>query len=116
MAICGDTCTITNAEFNSIEAHILDYSLTSNEVDVRSFEDANAYGEFLACAATGSLTVQTYLRPAVAINDAVSVTANVNSEVYTFPCKVTGISGNIDAKGVVGFTTNLRVTDTPTFV
>lgn len=116
MAFCGDTVTVTNAQFNSVEAHVLDYSLTSNETDVRSFEDSGAYGEYLACNKNGTLTVQTYLRPSVNINDAVTVTANVNSEVYTFPCKVTGISGNLDSKGVGQFTTSLRVTDTPTFV
>lgn len=118
MAWCGDTITLTSdaTELDAIECHNLTYSLSANEIDVRSYEDSGAFGEFIACNKQGTVTVNSYLRPDVNINDEITLTAaNANSESYALKCRVTGLDASLDSKGVAEFTVNLRLTDSPTF-
>ena len=115
MAFCGDTCTVTGTEFANVEAHSFTIDLGSNEVDVRSFDSANEYGNYIACNKNGTVSVNTYLRPNMDVGDSVTFLASVNSESWSVDCIVTGINHNIDSKGVGEFTVNMRVVDTPKF-
>ena len=108
---CGDTCSITTTEFADATAlgHSFTIDLTSNEIDVRSF-GSGTYGDWLACSAAGTITFNSYVRPDVDIDDALTFAGNVCTETISFPVKVSGQSINVDAKGVVEFVTTLRLT------
>ena len=110
-ACCGSSCSITTSEFADATAlgHSFTIDITSNEIDVRAF-GSGTYGDWIACAASGTIAFNSYVRPDVDINDAVTFAGNVCSESISFPAVVTSQSINVDAKGVVEFTTNLRMT------
>ena len=58
----------------------------------------------------GTITFNSYVRPDVDIDDALTFAGNVCTETISFPVKVSGQSINVDAKGVVEFVTTLRLT------
>ena len=114
-ACCGDQCSITTTEFADATAlgHSFTIDLTSNEIDVRAF-GSGTYGDWLACSASGTISFNSYVRPQVDVNDVVTFAGNVCSEAISFPTVVSGQSINVDAKGVVEFTTTLRLTGSGT--
>lgn len=120
MAICGDTCKVTG-DMASVEAHQFSIELSSNEVDVRAFppageDPAGGFGTWKACNKAGTITVQSYLRPDLDVGDEVDFSASIGDEnVVVNDCVVTTLGHQIDAKGIVEFSTTLRVTKKPTF-
>ena len=111
MAICcGSECTITGAPFAdaTIKGHSFSINLTSNEIDIRNF-DSGDYGEYIACNLAGSVSISSYIRPDVTVGDDVTFAATVCGETFSVSCEVTGQDITVDAKGVVEFVTNLRM-------
>ena len=111
MAFCGSTCSITAPTEMidaTVEGHTFTINFSSNEIDVRSF-GSGAYGDWIACNQQGTISVNSYERPALDINESVTFTANVGSEVVSGPAIVTGQDITVDAKGVGEFVTNLRI-------
>lgn len=114
-AICGDTCDMAIDGAN-VSGHQFTIELGSNEIDVRSFVDSGDYGSWIACNKNGTVAVSSYERPDVDPGDTVVFTANVGSEAYSMDCVVTSQSIPVDAKDVVSFTTNMRISGNVTIV
>jgi len=72
------------------------------------------YGDWLACAKNGTITINSYLNPGVVSGDTCDVVAVIGTPaVYTITanaCKVTNYNISVDAKGIVEFSTTLRLT------
>jgi len=115
MPCCGSTAEINVAGNSNIEAHSYTVTLDANEVDTRSFGSGD-YGDFMSCAKTGSIECRSYLDPGVAIgDDDVNITTNsCNSLANYTNCVVTGLTTEVDAKGLVEFVSRFRITGDPT--
>jgi hypothetical protein len=108
MACCGSTCSIDNAEFSSSEGTSFTISLSANEIDIRSF-GTGTFGDYLACNEQGTISITSYIRPVVDINDSITFTGTICSESISVACIVVGQTWNVDSKDVVSFTTDLRM-------
>lgn len=113
MACCGSSCNVSSATFISTECYKYTVDFGSNEIDIRSFGSGD-WGDFIACNKTGAVVVESYLRPSVSINEDVTFVANVCGETINAPCVVTGQSVSVDAKDVISWTTNLKITGAAT--
>jgi hypothetical protein len=111
---CGDDATVTNSEFSDVSPYSFTISLSSNEIDVRAFGDGE-YGNWIACAKAGTVSLQSYCRPELVPGDSLTFTGTICDEDFSIPVIVTGQDFNVDAKEVVNFSTTMRITGDPTF-
>ena len=111
MAICGDTCTI-DVDGAVNDGHRFSLVCNAPEIDVRAFGSGD-YGDWLACAKDGTVTVNTYMPIAsLEAGDAgVSVTAVIGGTTLTCAnTTCTNVTCDVDAKGVVEWTYVLKLT------
>lgn len=111
MAICGKDCSIT-IDGAKKEGHSFTIDTTSEETDVRAFGDGD-YGSWLNCAKAGTVTINTYANPGVTAGDEADLVATIGSPaVLTLTmtaAKCTAFNINVDAKGIVEFSTTFRL-------
>jgi hypothetical protein len=111
-ALCGDSCSIGVAGANVASGHR--FSIVSNapEIDVRAFGSGD-YGDWLACAKDGTITVNTYM-PIASMESGdtgIAIVANVGS--VTLSCAnstCTNVTVDVDAKSVVEWTYSFKLT------
>jgi hypothetical protein len=108
MAICGSTCSLSAGGVLVVEGHKFTIDLGSNEIDIRAF-GSGQYGDFVACAKTGTLAFDSYIRPDLDVGSIVTIGASIGTESFTIPVVITSQNINVDAKDVVQFTTNSRI-------
>ena len=116
--ICGKACNMTIGG-QSYSGHQFSVSKAGRETDVTAF-GSSTYGDWFVCIIDGIITLQTYQYPAVEPNDVVTAVGTIASTpelILTWAnCKVISVSDNVDAKGMAGFTTTLRITQAPTII
>ena len=106
-AVCGTSASITGS--GTTEAHSFSIAWNKTENDVRVF-GSGSFGDWLGCASNGQLTVNSYDIP------------EDPGTALTFSCVLgdghtasgtsimTNWSVNVDAKGLVEYVSNSRVT------
>jgi len=113
MAICGKDCSITVDGSGSFEGHSFTIDTNSDETDVRAFGSGD-YGEWLACAKNGTITINSYLNPGVTSGDTADIVAVIGTPavltITANSCKCTNYNISVDAKGIVEFSTTFRLT------
>ena len=112
MACCGDTCTISVAGSDVGDGHRFSIATNAPEIDVRTF-GAGEYGEWLACAKDGTITINTYvnLDGIEAGDTGVAIIANVCGTTLTAnSCTTTSVNSDVDAKSVVEWTYVFKLT------
>lgn len=109
-------CSIT-IDGASFEGHNYTIDTNSEENDVRAF-GSGAYGSWLACAKSGTVTVTSYANPGVTAGDTCDIVCVIGSPavltVTMNACVVTNFGISVDAKGIVEFNTTARITADPT--
>ena len=115
MACCGSEASISVESNSNIEAHHFTVTLDSNETDTRSF-GSGAYGDWEACAASGTIEVRSYLDQGVDIGwSNVDIVTNACGVVTNYlNCVCTNLTTEADAKGLVEFVGRYRITGDPT--
>jgi len=105
--VCGTSASITGS--STSEAHSFSISWSVNENDVRVF-GSGSFGDWLGCASNATLTVNSYDQP------------DDPGTLLTFSCVLgdghtasgtsvmTNWSVNVDAKGLVEYVSNSRIT------
>ena len=107
MATCGTNCTITG-DFALLEMHRFRIVRSVSEIDVTKLGD-DTFGSAIGCAKTGTITIESYIRPDWEPGDEKTFACEIDSESYSVPAVVTTRSIPVDANGEVSFTTNLRI-------
>ena len=106
---CGSTCTISVDSVTS-GPHKFSINSESTEIDVRTF-GSGEYGDFIACAKTGTIVVNSYCSLSIVAGDTdIPIVANVCGTTLTANCTAISMSVDVDAKGIVEWTYNLRLT------
>ena len=112
MAICGKDCSITIDGSGTFEGHSYTIDTTSEENDVRAFGSGD-YGAWLACAKSGTVTINTYGNPGVTSGDVADLVAVIGTPAVltlTMTSAVcTAFNISVDAKGIVEFVTTWRL-------
>ena len=111
MAICGDTCTIAAGGAVS-DGHRFSIVTNAPEIDVRAFGSGD-YGDWLACAKDGTITINSYMsvNSIEAGDTGITVTAVIGT--VTLVCAnttCTNVTCDVDAKSVVEWTYVLKLT------
>ena len=113
MAICGDTCSIMVVSSNVASGHRFSIVTNAPEIDVRAFGSGD-YGDWLACAKDGTVTVNCYepISSLEAGDSGLAVICNVGATTLTCAnTTCTNVTCDVDAKGVVEWTYVLKLTD-----
>jgi hypothetical protein len=114
--ICGKQCNLLIGSA-SYSVHQYSLSKAGREIDVTACGSSD-YGDYFVCIKDGVISAQTYAYPTVEPNDVITVVATIASTpvvILTFAnSKVISVVDSIDAKGLVGFTTTIRITQEPT--
>jgi hypothetical protein len=114
-AICGDSCSILVGIDDTFLGHKFTINTSSPDNDVRTF-GSGTYGDWLNCIKEGTISLNCYNRISGVTNgDVATVTCNVNSEIWTFSnCVCRTQNCDVDAKGIVEFVYEFRITGDPT--
>jgi Zn-finger protein len=112
MALCGDTCAVSVSSGNVASGHR--FSIVSNapEIDVRAFGSGD-YGDFLACAKDGTVTVNCYMPIASLEAGDINVAVIAYIGATTLSCTnttCTNVTCDVDSKGVVEWTYVFKLT------
>jgi len=109
MAICGSSCTIdVGGALTDAFQFTLDWQTQEN--DVRTFGSATEFGDWIACADSGNLTVQSYSPIATQPGDTATYSANCGAVVLSGNCSCMTLNVNADAKGLVTYSSSFRLT------
>jgi len=121
LSICGSTCSISVDGVSNFEGHR--YTLTGNapDIDVRRF-GSGQWGEFKTCIKEATIDLESYLWiDSLEPGDECSIKLDVGpsgsggtavTKHYVIPhCKCTNCTINVDAKDIVGYSYQFRVSD-----
>jgi len=109
--ICGDNCTITVGGGSAFEGHRFTITGNSPSNDVRVFGSGD-YGAWLSCIKDGQITIDTYLDPAVSPGGTGTIVMVISTTTYTATDAILETkSVNVDAKGIVEWSTTWRIVD-----
>jgi hypothetical protein len=115
-AICGRLCAITVGG-STYGGHQWTLNQVGREIDITSF-GSSKYGDWKVCFADGTVSAQFYERPNVSPDDIVTLVLTLGSTpnvtLTAASTKIIGVTTDVDAKGLVGFTVNMRITVEPT--
>lgn len=102
MAICGSACSITVAGGQTFEGHKFEIEARGTEFDVRRF-GSGAYGDWLACAKEGNVTINTYLPvPNQTPNSTAAIVCSIGTtSLSASNSRLVSINCSVDSKDVV---------------
>jgi len=114
MATCGRLASVQIGGSDIDDAHTVSLTDNAPAIDVRSF-GSGEWGDTIACARDGSLTLSTYAYIA-GIDPGDETTFQVADTLRTISgaCVCTSENESIDAKGLVEITYEFRLTGEPT--
>ena len=116
--ICGDTCSVTVNGGATFEGHKFAINIKSTEENVRKFGANNRFGDWLACSAEGTVTINTYLQiPNLVTGAATSVICTIplgsgGGGAVTLTCaaaRLVDVSTDVDSKGIVEWTWTFKL-------
>jgi hypothetical protein len=112
-AVCGDQATLSINSTPVAEAHQFTLNWASNEQDVRTFDPAKPFGEWLACAENGTLEIRTYDYICASVDpgtEDIEYICNCSSATFSGNCMASSINIAVDAKGIVEYSHVFRLT------
>jgi hypothetical protein len=112
MSICGSSCSISVDGNVAADAHSFVINWSTAEQDVRAFGSTGQFGEWLACASNGTLSIESYdliagVEPGTS---GIQYSANCGSATLSGNCVATTLNIAVDAKGLVGYSHAFRLT------
>jgi len=111
MAVCGSTCTVQINGGTAFEGHRFTITGNSPSTDVRVF-GSGEYGAWLSCTRDGQVTIDSYLTPAISPGATATLIMTINATDYTATDAIMeSKSANVDAKGIVEWSTTWRIVD-----
>jgi len=114
MAVCGRLATVSIGGVEIEDAHTVNLTDNAPTIDVRTF-GSGVWGDWLACARDGTLTLNTYNYIAgIDPGDTTTFSVADTLRTVTGDCICSSESEAIDAKGLVEISYEFKLTGEPT--